>query len=203
MSYKKDTNSSIHQSTKNLLGQRFGKLIVKEFYGYKHVGSKDRAAFWVCKCDCGNTSCSRGAFLLRGSTKSCGCSNKEHMERLKRRRTRKEGSSASRLAYCNYRYRSKKNNIDFQLTYEEAMKLFTSNCNYCDGPPMQISGKWGGYNGTFLHSGIDRIDSSLGYTVENSVPCCWWCNRAKNSSSIEEFKEWATRLYKHMIEGKN
>ena len=45
-------------------------------------------------------------------------------------------------------------------------------------------------------NGIDRIDSSKGYTVENSVPCCKYCNTAKNTMSVDEFLKWIGRVYK-------
>ena len=43
--------------------------------------------------------------------------------------------------------------------------------------------------------GIDRKDNTLGYTLENSVPCCPTCNFAKRGLSVIEFIEWARRVY--------
>ena len=54
-----------------LTGQRFGRLTVRS---YSH--SND-AAYWNCVCDCGNTSVVKGTSLRYGSTKSCGCGQKE------------------------------------------------------------------------------------------------------------------------------
>lgn len=48
-------------------------------------------------------------------------------------------------------------------------------------------------------NGIDRIDSEVGYTKENTVPCCKYCNTAKNTMSYNEFIEWIKRVYKHSI----
>ena len=44
-------------------------------------------------------------------------------------------------------------------------------------------------------NGIDRIDSSKGYTVENSVTCCKYCNTAKNTMSVDEFLKWIGKVY--------
>jgi len=52
----------------DLIGQRFGKLVVIE-RAKNHNG---RTA-WICKCDCGNTIDTEGSSLRRGFTKSCGC----------------------------------------------------------------------------------------------------------------------------------
>ena len=44
------------------------------------------------------------------------------------------------------------------------------------------------------YSGIDRIDNAAGYTEGNVVACCRICNRAKETLSVQEFAEWASRL---------
>lgn len=46
---------------------------------------------------------------------------------------------------------------------------------------------------TFIN-GIDRVDSSIGYTIQNSVPCCKICNYAKHNLTLEEFTLWLDRL---------
>ena len=44
-------------------------------------------------------------------------------------------------------------------------------------------------------NGIDRIDSSQGYTNENSVPCCTFCNFAKHTMGKDDFLAWVKRVY--------
>ena len=54
---------------KDLIGQKFGKLMV-----IKRNGSdKHGKALWLCKCECGNEVSIRGSRLISGYTKSCGC----------------------------------------------------------------------------------------------------------------------------------
>lgn len=36
---------------------------------------------------------------------------------------------------------------------------------------------------------IDIIDNNKGYIVDNIIPCCIVCNRAKGNMSLEEFEE--------------
>ena len=48
-------------------------------------------------------------------------------------------------------------------------------------------------------NGIDRIDSNKGYSFDNVVACCKYCNGAKNTMTQEEFKEWIKRVYEHYI----
>lgn len=53
---------------KDLVGERFGKLVVIE---YSH--KKNNLHYWKCKCDCGNEKIAGGKSLKSGNTKSCGC----------------------------------------------------------------------------------------------------------------------------------
>ena len=57
----------------DLMGQKFGRLTVIE----RAENTKDGRAQWKCKCDCGNELIVRGKNLRNGSTKSCGCLQKE------------------------------------------------------------------------------------------------------------------------------
>lgn len=53
----------------NLIGMRFGKLVVLEF---SHLNHRHNAC-WICKCDCGNIVTKLGVLLTHNKTKSCGC----------------------------------------------------------------------------------------------------------------------------------
>lgn len=54
--------------TVDLLGQRFGRLVVTEY-----AGSRNGRAVWRCKCDCGNEVDVFSSYLKTGDTQSCGC----------------------------------------------------------------------------------------------------------------------------------
>lgn len=45
-----------------------------------------------------------------------------------------------------------------------------------------------------LQMSVDRVDSSLGYTADNTVLCCWFVNCAKNEWPLEQMKE----LWSHL-----
>lgn len=75
-------------------------------------------------------------------------------------------------------------NYDFDLTFEHFSKLINSNCTYCN---------------SFKCRGVDRIENSKGYTLENATPCCKKCNEMKMASSIEEFKIQILKIYKHFL----
>ena len=42
---------------------------------------------------------------------------------------------------------------------------------------------------------IDRVDSDRGYTKENSVTCCKYCNFAKHTMSEDDFYKWIRKVY--------
>ncbi len=68
---------------KNMLGQRFGRLLVTEEHPERKVYKNgDTHAQWVCKCDCGKVVVVPSKHLRQEITKSCGCL---HIDRLKNR----------------------------------------------------------------------------------------------------------------------
>lgn len=52
---------------KNLIGMRFGKLVVKQCVGRMYGG-----ALWECQCECGRIVNVRASMLTCGDKKSCG-----------------------------------------------------------------------------------------------------------------------------------
>lgn len=58
-------------SVKNMVGQRFGRLVVLE----RDLTKTGGAAYWICQCDCGNKKSIRGTNLRasKNPTRSCGC----------------------------------------------------------------------------------------------------------------------------------
>lgn len=63
----------------NLLGKRFGRLLVIEEQPRK-VG--DHIVFWKCQCDCGNIVLHDTNTLTSGHTLSCGCLRKDNLKKL-------------------------------------------------------------------------------------------------------------------------
>jgi len=60
----------------NLIGQRFGKLLVTKEYPQEAKGQKIR---WVCLCDCGQSCIITTNELRNSDSKSCGCLSKDRM----------------------------------------------------------------------------------------------------------------------------
>lgn len=66
----------------DLIGKRFGKLVVLEQGETRRTKGGSSYITWKCKCDCGNTVTVSGGNLRKGNTKSCGC----ELEKLRKER---------------------------------------------------------------------------------------------------------------------
>lgn len=60
------------RDTSSLVGKKFGRLTVLK-RAPRPEGVKGNDAYWLCQCDCGNTTIVMGKSLKNGKTKSCGC----------------------------------------------------------------------------------------------------------------------------------
>jgi hypothetical protein len=166
---------------KNIAGQRFGKLIATEYS--RTINSK---VYWICRCDCGKTKEVMGSSLLSGRTKSCGC-----MTRLP------AGESMFNSAYHAYKKGAEKRGLSFTLSTEEFRELTSQDCFYCgDKPSNALTSAIGE---KYIYNGIDRVDNTKGYFVENCVPCCEMCNKAKATHTQEKFFYWTIRLYNKFV----
>jgi hypothetical protein len=58
---------------KDITGQRFGKLVAKEYTGR----TRNHSAVWLCQCDCGNIVKVKANALSSGAIQSCGCLRSE------------------------------------------------------------------------------------------------------------------------------
>lgn len=63
---------------KDITGQTFNRLTAIKYVG----NDKKRRALWKCRCSCGNFCVVGGYALRNGSTKSCGCINKEQIRKM-------------------------------------------------------------------------------------------------------------------------
>jgi 5-methylcytosine-specific restriction endonuclease McrA len=89
--------------------------------------------------------------------------------------------------YNQYRISARKRALAFSLTKEEFRKITEQHCRYCGTAPAQEH--CAGY-GAYRYNGVDRKNNEEGYTLENVVPCCYRCNRAKGKDTVEKFEAW-------------
>lgn len=91
--------------------------------------------------------------------------------------------SKSTPKFSNYKKSANKRNIEFRIT-EDDFKLIVDNRCYLCGIPSSEENK----------NGIDRFKNNIGYTLENSKPCCGHCNLLKKDLTFEKIIEIARTI---------
>ena len=172
-------------------GQKFGRwTVIKRVYP-----NKNGRAMWLCKCECGTVKIIGGIRLRDGHTQSCGCLKKELLIESKKINS---GLASMRQAINSYKRSAKRRGLEYKLTEEQFAEITKRECFYCGAMPNSIQ-KATHQNGDYIYNGIDRIDNTKGYEIDNVVSCCASCNRAKWEMTLQEFKGWLKRIYNKMF----
>lgn len=180
------------KSCLDITGQKFGRLLA-----INRSQMKRGASVWKCLCECGNIAEVSISNLRNGHTKSCGCLLKETSYYKGKNRALPQGIAARNSIYNQYRTNANKKHREFNLSMEEFIKLIDGNCFYCGSPPNQIRSATTISTGKYIFNGIDRIDDSKGYTIENCVSCCRDCNVSKGMKTTDEFFDWIVNVYNY------
>lgn len=86
----------------DLTGNIFARLTVLKF----NYSDKRRKKFWLCRCECGNEVVVRGDGLKCGSTKSCGCLQREKAVKIGEN-SKIHGRVGTKEYYCWYHMKSR------------------------------------------------------------------------------------------------
>lgn len=92
--------------------------------------------------------------------------------------------------YVELKKSSNKRGWELTLTQEQFLEIRKNPCYYCLRELPKTA------------PCIDRIDSSKGYTPENSRACCLDCNLMKNDLTETQFFELIAKIYANHIEKK-
>lgn len=90
----------------------------------------------------------------------------------KRAAARRKYAAAGNNVCVSVRNSAKLGKYDLELDNDAIKDLAFSPCAYC---------------GSAFSAGVDRIDSNLGYTKENSTACCRSCNFMKMAADVDTF----------------
>lgn len=173
----------------NLINNQFGRWTVIAFDKIHNKNS-----YWKCKCECGNIKSISGSSLKRGESISCGCYQKEVSKELGKVIGQKFGGwnklpdnqAYWNRKYSDYKRAAEKRNYYFELTTDEVKEICLGECYYCGTLPNP-------------YNGIDRVDNESGYTIDNVVSCCKYCNIAKNDLSAPDFILHAQKIVEYQM----
>lgn len=185
---------------RDITGQRFGKLIAVRPMETSRTNRKD----WLFKCDCGNEKITSAYYVVRKerSVSSCGCLEVERIRNMvagRKAATMPNQMGAKNKLFGRYRTQAKSRGIAFDLPKDRFLELIAMNCTYCQAPPNSvIYPKYDNKDLFCIYTGIDRRDSSLGYSEENCVPCCGTCNRMKSDMPVDDFINHVIKIVQNM-----
>ena len=180
----------------------YGRLTVISHAGKDHRNKH----LWLCQCSCGNKKIVVSDNLSSGKSKSCGCLKAEFLKKSGNQYGLYSDRSAAimKVQYSHLKRRSLGKSKDCNvINFNEFYSLSMKPCFYCglesskliqDRANEKVNGKLMS-DTTVKCNGIDRIDSKEGYSKENCVPCCKFCNTAKNTMSVNDFLLWVKRVY--------
>ncbi len=149
----------------NLIGQKFGRLVVLQLAGKDKWGKY----VWLCMCDCGKEKIILEGHLRSGNTKSCGCLR---IEKTTKRST-KHGHASVKQRHPIY--------PAWQSMIQRCINPNNKDYPSYGGRGIAVCKRWRKFE-NFLedmgeHPGkeysIDRIDNNKGYCKSN----CRWATK--------------------------
>lgn len=180
------------------VGDDSGSLSVLRF----DYSGKNKVLIALCKCGKERSFWKQSAF---GRQKSCGCGIDCNGITAKQRRS-------WNLRLQGYKNGAKKRNYCWELSTLDFIKIASQDCYFCGEPAKE----WECFSNApsirkdspnsdkdlyvIKITGIDRLNNKIGYTLENCVPCCVYCNRAKSDLSLDDFIARTERLHAWLLQ---
>lgn len=143
------------------------------------VSHKGRVV-WLCRCICGReTKVRKDTFGKK--VFSCGC---QRSSLMKKHRSENGVDSAFNRLLLIYRTGARSRDLEFLLSPEEFRTITSGTCFYCGVLPSKVICRG---EKKYVYNGIDRRDNRLGYSQENCVSCCEFCNSLKSNHDVDVF----------------
>lgn len=160
----------------NIINQKFGRVTVLS----RLPNTPSKHSMWQCRCDCGVEFPTRGAALISGNTKSCGCFQREVAQdqgwkNETHGHNRRSGPSRTYITWCAMLARCE--NPDHEYYHN------------CGGRGVFVCSRWHSFENFLADMGerpsglsIDRMDGNKGYEPGN----CRWADRVTQRHNRRE-----------------
>jgi len=167
---------------KDLTGQKFNRLNIIKYLGKNKTNNN----IYLADCDCGKQTVQEGSDMSTGKVRSCGC--------LKGLLNRND-DALERSIYTSYKSAAKRRGYTFSLHIEDFKVIIKQPCFYCGiEHSNHVERKYTDSVITLDYNGIDRIDNTEGYNINNVTSCCNICNQAKHTMPQDKFIDWVKRI---------
>jgi 5-methylcytosine-specific restriction endonuclease McrA len=176
------------------VGSKVGRLTV--------VQKLNKRSLYLFRCTCGKEVKAISSRVSSGNTTSCGCLRQDTCSRMgshwgkinggkyQKPKLKKGIDAAHRLRRSYMRY-ARKRKLLFGLSESDFIRLTSQDCFYCGRPPASVArGRQKKFRSDYVYNGLDRINNRGNYDINNVVPCCYDCNKAKGARTKTEFLAW-------------
>lgn len=172
------------ETLKKYINHTFGNYTVLDIDHEEYNKENYRKrTYFKCKCNrCGKECIVRSDKMTskRFPPKCCQyCVNDQQKETAERKYKIKD-TKYLRNRINSIKGNAKTRHYNIELTDKQILDIIKQPCYYCN---QEIA------------LGIDRLDSTKNYTLDNCVPCCFICNRMKNKYSLQTFLEKIRLIY--------
>lgn len=164
---------------KDYRGKIFNFLTGVEF-SHRILSGRSGTTYWKFLCVCGKEKILSACAVVTGRTKSCGCVYKS----LLVARKLSDDAVVFSMAYSQHIFSAKKRGFPSALTKEEYYEIIKRPCTYCGG----MSKRKHPINRKLVNSNsADRLNNEPYYTLQNTVPACFICQRMKGKTPSIDF----------------
>lgn len=180
---------------RNLVGQKFGKLLV-----ISELQKKGHNVLWRCRCECGKQLDVLGPNLNK-KTKSCGCA--PNAKTLGRESPFWKGYGEISVQFFNrIKISASRRNIKFDLSIEDLWNLYLKQNKKCalSGEDIVFADSLKKHETT---ASLDRIDSKKDYTINNVQWVHKHINTMKQYFDDNYFISWCIKVTNFFKEKQN
>lgn len=185
------------KSISKIIGNKFNRFYVLDYYGYKLLPSKQKYHLLKCICECGKEIIANSNHVMYGKWKSCGCLKIDHPNRF----IHGYAKTIGKRDKIYETWRAMHVRTSKRLENDSIRKYGEKGIKICAG----WNGKFGFINFKndmlpITGKSIDRIDNDLHYSCGHCDECikmgwklnCRWADDFTQSNNRGNFNNWIT-----------